>query len=77
MAEPEQNGPDSCCVLGRALASTEPAPALEIGGGCGAMGEVQVLVINTGGTIGMVPQSEGERLGSGDWSGLAKQRARL
>ncbi|XP_028606122.2 60 kDa lysophospholipase isoform X1 [Podarcis muralis] len=45
--------------LGRALSSTEPAPALEIGGGCGAVAEARVLVINTGGTIGMVPQPEG------------------
>ncbi|XP_061468268.1 60 kDa lysophospholipase-like isoform X2 [Rhineura floridana] len=46
-------------LLSRALSSTEPAPALEIGGGCTTMSEVRVLVINTGGTIGMVPQSEG------------------
>ncbi|XP_060117567.1 60 kDa lysophospholipase-like [Heteronotia binoei] len=46
-------------VLGKALACTEPSPALEIGGGCRTMAEVRVLVVNTGGTIGMVPQSEG------------------
>ncbi|XP_025019327.1 60 kDa lysophospholipase isoform X2 [Python bivittatus] len=45
--------------LGRALSCTEPAPALEIGGGCSSKAEMWVLVINTGGTIGMVPQSEG------------------
>lgn len=44
--------------LGRALSYTEAAPALDIG--CRPMAEVWVLVINTGGTIGMVPQSEGE-----------------
>lgn len=46
-------------LLGAALFSSEPSPALEIGSGP-TLGEVQVLVINTGGTIGMVPQSEGE-----------------
>ncbi|XP_015674195.1 60 kDa lysophospholipase [Protobothrops mucrosquamatus] len=48
----EENG-----ELGRALSYTEPAPALDIR--CRPMAEVWVLVINTGGTIGMVPQSEG------------------
>ncbi|KAL7992703.1 hypothetical protein Chor_016959 [Crotalus horridus] len=48
----EENG-----ELGRALSYTEPAPALDIR--CRPMAEVWVLVINTGGTIGMVPQSQG------------------
>ncbi|XP_062974189.1 60 kDa lysophospholipase-like [Elgaria multicarinata webbii] len=56
MAEQKDKGFNA---LGRSLSSTEPALALEIGGGCRAMVEVRVLVINTGGTIGMVPQSEG------------------
>uniref|UniRef100_A0A8D0AXJ2 asparaginase n=1 Tax=Salvator merianae TaxID=96440 RepID=A0A8D0AXJ2_SALMN len=54
-ATTEQGSSDLC----RAVSSTEPCPALEIGGGCGTIAEVRVLVLNTGGTIGMVPQSEG------------------
>ncbi|XP_015273276.1 PREDICTED: 60 kDa lysophospholipase-like [Gekko japonicus] len=46
--------------LGKALSFVEPAPqVLEIGGGCKPVVEVRVLVINTGGTIGMVPQTQG------------------
>ncbi|XP_072842832.1 60 kDa lysophospholipase [Pogona vitticeps] len=46
-------------LLSRALRSTQPAPAVEMGVVCGTVAQVRVLVINTGGTIGMVPQSEG------------------
>ncbi|XP_030418140.1 60 kDa lysophospholipase isoform X2 [Gopherus evgoodei] len=51
--------------LGRALSCT-PRPAcpqrsgsLELGGGCRAPVQVRVLVINTGGTIGMVEEEKG------------------
>ncbi|TFK16016.1 toll-like receptor 3 [Platysternon megacephalum] len=51
--------------LGRALSCT-PCPAclqrsgsLELGGGCRAPVRVRVLVINTGGTIGMVEEEQG------------------
>ncbi|XP_066480291.1 60 kDa lysophospholipase-like [Tiliqua scincoides] len=56
MAAPEDGAGSA---LGRALSLVGPAAVLEVGGGCGARAEVRVLVINTGGTIGMVPQSQG------------------
>nr|XP_056707226.1 60 kDa lysophospholipase [Euleptes europaea] len=53
MAEPER------AVLSRLLSFTQPSPALETVGGCQTVAEVRVLVVNTGGTIGMIPRSEG------------------
>ncbi|XP_062824607.1 60 kDa lysophospholipase isoform X2 [Anolis carolinensis] len=51
-------------LLSRALGCAVPPAVLEIGGGCACTAEVRVLVINTGGTIGMVPhQSEGKEIG--------------
>ncbi|XP_067411254.1 60 kDa lysophospholipase [Emydura macquarii macquarii] len=51
--------------LGRALscalrpASSRCSGSLALGGGCRAVAEVRVLVINTGGTIGMVKEDKG------------------
>ncbi|XP_054826190.1 60 kDa lysophospholipase isoform X2 [Eublepharis macularius] len=59
MAESGRAARGGTRVLGRALSFSEPSPALEIGGGGRTAAEVRVLVINTGGTIGMVPRSEG------------------
>uniref|UniRef100_A0ACB8G5J7 Uncharacterized protein n=1 Tax=Sphaerodactylus townsendi TaxID=933632 RepID=A0ACB8G5J7_9SAUR len=59
MAESGRLSPGGSRELGRALSATEPSPALETGQGCRAGAEVRVLVVNTGGTIGMMPQSEG------------------
>ncbi|XP_077179919.1 60 kDa lysophospholipase isoform X2 [Paroedura picta] len=46
-------------VLGRALSSAESSPLPAIGAPSRSPIEVRVLVVNTGGTIGMVPHSEG------------------
>uniref|UniRef100_A0A8C8R6L2 asparaginase n=1 Tax=Pelusios castaneus TaxID=367368 RepID=A0A8C8R6L2_9SAUR len=45
--------------LGRALSCASLPGSLELGGGCRAAAEVRVLVINTGGTIGMVKEEKG------------------
>ncbi|KAJ7345225.1 hypothetical protein JRQ81_001175 [Phrynocephalus forsythii] len=60
MAESAEQTNSGGSLLSRALRSTEPSSlAVEMGAVCGALAQVRVLVINTGGTIGMVPQSEG------------------
>lgn len=62
--------------LGRALAGTHPRerPGCPSASAGGSKGEARVLVINTGGTIGMVQDAKGEGAagGGGGGSGAAE-----